>query len=271
MASRWIVRRGDKECGPFTSPQLKSLANSGQLRRTDLVTKQGKNRYVAAVKVKGLFDSQDDPAAKEVPAKSAAAANSPADDEVLDFGVVEILEEDDPVIVLEEIDEDDDIILLEDADDAEDPEDYGIVVMDEDDDFDRPKPSPSARARKSSRDAPPARSRRGSSPRRTPAKPAKPKTPARKNVAAEGDEEDEENGPWLNLVYGLACVFGGICFFIALGEEDPNTWETSGRNRAVVAVVKLIYNIGGRWTVLGLALLLSSLFFWSAFNQFRKA
>jgi hypothetical protein len=39
----------------------------------------------------------------------------------------------------------------------------------------------------------------------------------------------------------------------------------------VVAVVKLIYNIGGRWTVLGFALLLSSLFFWSAFNQFRKA
>ena len=252
MASRWIVKRGEKESGPFTSPQLKSLADSGQLKRTDLVTKQGKNRYVPAEKVKGLFVApQSQSAAKAAPAKSKVPAKSKANAEELDFGVVEIIEDDDddPIVVLAESEDEFDVV---DFDYAED-----------EDDFEEPKP---ARSRSPKRETPPPRGRSSAPSRRTPAKPAKPKKPVKKT---DGEEDEEENGPWLNIVYGLACVFGGICFFIALGDEDPDTWQTR-RGGAVLAVVKLLYNIGGRWMVLGLAILLSSVFFWSAFNQFRK-
>ncbi len=268
MASRWIVKRGEKERGPFTSPQLKSLANSGQLKRTDLVTKQGQNRYVAAEKVKGLFvASSSQPVPKTAPAKSKVPAQSKADDEELDFGVVEILEDDDedPIVVLEESEVELDVVDFEEVE----LEEVELDVVDfdygeEEVDFEEPKP---ARTRNSKRESPPPRGRSSAPSRRAPAKPAKPKKTVKKT---DGEEDDEENGPWLNMVYGLACVVAGICLFIALGNEDPDTWQTR-RGGAVLAVVKLLYNIGGPWMVLGLAILLSSVFFWSAFNQFRKA
>lgn len=255
MASRWIVKRGDKEGGPFTSPQLKSLADSGQLRRTDLVTKQGENRYVPAEKVKGLFIPKDNPSPKDAPAKPSVPVKSKAsDDEALDFGVVEIIDDDDdPVVVLEESDEEFEVVA---------------VIDDEDDQFDfvEPEPSRSGRSRRGSS----SKRSRGDSPSRraaAPTKPARPKKPVKK---LDDEEDEDENGPWLNVFYGLTCVFGGIAMFIALANEDPNTLE-SRRNGALLAIVRLLYNIGGRWMVLGLAIALSGVFFWSAYNQFRKA
>jgi hypothetical protein len=276
MGSLWIVRRGDQERGPFTSPELRSLANSGQLRRTDLVTKQGENRYVPAEKVKGLFSAPPGNTSKNTTALTAPKAQAPAkaktsDEEGLDFGVVEIIEEDD-IIVLEEpkdeIIEGDDVVVLEEPKDEFDL--FNFDTNDADDDFDEPKPSRSGRSGSSRRETRPERGRSAAPSRRSSAldKPAKPKKPAK---TKKGDEdEDEENSPWLNVFYGVICVFAGICLFIALGKEDPSTWETR-RGAALVAIVRLIYNIGGKWMVLGLAIALSLLFFWFAFDKFRKA
>jgi hypothetical protein len=286
MGSLWIVRRGDEERGPFTSPQLRSLANSGQLRRTDLVTKQGQNRYVPAEKVKGLFSApSDNPSPARPPALPKAQAKSKsAEDDELDFGVVEIIEDDPKPLVLpkaptkakptddEELDfsvveiiEDDAVVVLDEAKDDFDFFDFDKGGGDE---FEEPEPPRSTGSGSSRRETRPAKgkssapSRRGS----PPTKPAKPKKRAKDN---DGEDEDEDSGPWLNVVYGLACIAGGIFLFIGLGKEDPNEW--SSRRGAIVAVVRLMYNIGGKWMVLGLAILISLLFFGSAISQFRKA
>lgn len=254
MASSWIVKRGEKKGGPFTSGQLKSLANSGQLRRTDLVSRQGENRYVKAEEVKGLFTApRSNPPATKAPSKTRPAARS----KDADYGTVEIIEdfEDEPVVVLEDSNDEFDVADFDD--------DFG------DEDYDEPKPARSRRSGKSTRETPPARSRNGSSRRSSaPAKPAKARKPVKKTSGDE-DEDEDDDGPWANLAYGVACLAGGIFLFIALSNGDPNTWE-SRRGGLILAVLKLMYNIGGKWMVLGLLVCLSGLFFWSAANQLRK-
>jgi nucleoid-associated protein YgaU len=268
MASRWIVKRGEKEGGPFTSPELRSLADSGQLRRTDLVTRQGSDRFVKAEEVKGL--------------------SFPPASEELEPGIVKIVEDEEPVIVIDAVDDssEEPAILIDpveepvvgiDADN--DPVDEPVFVIDSaekpaivdydydyDDDFEEPEPAPRRRSHSRSAVSP---VRSSGSRRAAPAleKPARKRKPAKKK-SADGDEE--EDGPWANLWYGLACVIAGVLLFIAMTNEDPNTWETGRRGGFLVAIVKLIYNIGGRWTVLGLMLACSGLFFWSAANQFRN-
>lgn len=308
MGSLWIVRRGDQERGPFTSPQLRSLAKSGQLRRTDLVTKQGQNRYVPAEKVKGLFTPPTNqtttltpPTKPKAPAKptfsdeddldfavaeivedddrppvrsKTPAKPKPSDDEDLDFSVVEVIEDD----AIVEIVEDDAVVeVIEDGSIVEVIEDDAVMVVGEVSDefnlfdFDtrganeskEPEPRRSSRSGSSR----PAKGQSAPPPRRAaaPSKPAKPKKRAKEN----GEEDDEENSPWANLFYGVVCVLAGILLFIGMRNEDPNEWA-SRRGGAIVAVVKLLYNIGGEWLVLVMAILISLLFFGSAINQFRK-
>jgi hypothetical protein len=284
MGSRWIVKRGDQERGPFTSPQLKSLADSGQLRRTDLVTKQGENRYVPAEKVKGLFAPKDSTLPKEAPPKPKAAAQSkvpakPEDDEEgLDFGVVEIIEEDDdPVIVLDDSRDDfeertgkadfaksDPVIVLDDS-----QEDFDAVVFedrsDDDEDYEEPRPARSKRSASSRREAPPSRGQRGSS-RRREAAPAKPKNSIKKR----DDDEEEEYGPGMNLLSAFALILVAVALYIGMSKQDPNTWE-SRKGALFLAVLRFIYNIGGKWLVVGLILLCSGLLFWKAIKQFQEA
>jgi hypothetical protein len=148
MASRWIVKRGEKEGGPFTSPELRGLADSGQLRRTDLVTRQGSDRFVKAEEVKGL-------------------AFPPASEE-LEPGILKIVEDEEPVIVIDAVDDssEEPAILIDpveepvvviDADD--DPLDEPVFVIDSvekpaivdydydaEDDFEEPEPAPRRRS-----------------------------------------------------------------------------------------------------------------------------
>ena len=62
MATGWIIKRNDKENGPFSAQQLKKLATSGKLKPEDLVRKQPGGKYQRANSIKGLFpeDSLED-------------------------------------------------------------------------------------------------------------------------------------------------------------------------------------------------------------------
>lgn len=55
QAQQWFVRRGDKEHGPFTSKQLRSMAASGKITVDDLLRKGDSPKWIKAGSVKGLF------------------------------------------------------------------------------------------------------------------------------------------------------------------------------------------------------------------------
>lgn len=56
MPGKWFYKRdGGEMLGPYTSPQFKQLAATGQLLPTDRVRKQGMVKTVVARRVKGLF------------------------------------------------------------------------------------------------------------------------------------------------------------------------------------------------------------------------
>ena len=74
MATEWFVRRGEKTSGPFTSKQLKSLANSGRLKPEDLIRKGSEGKFSPITRVQGLFDQ---PIAEESPVE----ANPPDEEE----------------------------------------------------------------------------------------------------------------------------------------------------------------------------------------------
>lgn len=57
MSHEWYYTAGGKESGPTTSEQLKELAASGQLQRTDPIWQKGTDKRVMAGTVKGLFTS----------------------------------------------------------------------------------------------------------------------------------------------------------------------------------------------------------------------
>ncbi len=59
MAASWFIERQGKETGPYSGQQLKELAASGKLRRTDLVRRQDQPKAVPAERVNGLFPSGD--------------------------------------------------------------------------------------------------------------------------------------------------------------------------------------------------------------------
>jgi len=55
MAVGWFFKRQGQSHGPVSAVELKRLADAGELARTDLVRKEDGERWVPAVRVKGLF------------------------------------------------------------------------------------------------------------------------------------------------------------------------------------------------------------------------
>jgi hypothetical protein len=51
----WYYARGEVERGPFTTIQIKALANAGKLRAEDLVWKEGMENWTSAAEVAELF------------------------------------------------------------------------------------------------------------------------------------------------------------------------------------------------------------------------
>jgi WD40 repeat protein len=55
MSDQWYVARNNKKHGPFTAAKLKELAAQGRLLSTDMLLKEGMQKWAAASSVKGLF------------------------------------------------------------------------------------------------------------------------------------------------------------------------------------------------------------------------
>lgn len=84
----WFYAKNDQPCGPVSPAELKKFAERGELHAEDLVWREGLGEWIAAGKVKGLFESnggrpvddgsppeaepaeQDSPASGEVPARA---------------------------------------------------------------------------------------------------------------------------------------------------------------------------------------------------------
>lgn len=63
MASQWYVGRGGERSGPFSSDQLRSLVEKGQLAAGDLVWKEGMAEWIDCAKVQGLLPASRLPVA----------------------------------------------------------------------------------------------------------------------------------------------------------------------------------------------------------------
>ena len=73
--AEWHYSRGNEQHGPVSSAQLKQMAAAGELLPTDLIWKDGMPGWIAAGKIKGLFEPITAPA----PAKlTQPAASTPA-------------------------------------------------------------------------------------------------------------------------------------------------------------------------------------------------
>src|SRR6266852_5260874 len=56
MGQEWFLTRGgESRYGPYSAAQLQGYAKSGQLQPTDMVWRQGMDKWVPASQVKGLF------------------------------------------------------------------------------------------------------------------------------------------------------------------------------------------------------------------------
>lgn len=62
MASGWFYKTDGQQKGPVSSNQLKQLAAAGRLKPTDLIKKENMSDWVAASRVKGLFEPPPSPA-----------------------------------------------------------------------------------------------------------------------------------------------------------------------------------------------------------------
>lgn len=86
MASEFYFARDEKKYGPFTAEQLKQFAASGRLLPTDkvwksdLIHKDGAEKWVPANRVKGLFPSgeQQQPTARQANVPSPPVEEVPA-------------------------------------------------------------------------------------------------------------------------------------------------------------------------------------------------
>ena len=58
MAAGWIIKRNNKESGPFSAQQLKKLAETGKLKPADLIRKEPGGKFQKANAVKGLFPEE---------------------------------------------------------------------------------------------------------------------------------------------------------------------------------------------------------------------
>lgn len=78
MHDKWFFTKdGKQRLGPFTSEQLYQLAGTGQLARSDMVLKVGKQKWVKAVSIRGLFSQPSQPSAV-LQAVPVVAAGPPA-------------------------------------------------------------------------------------------------------------------------------------------------------------------------------------------------
>lgn len=57
MTTRWWYAKGDGQRGPFTSEELKKLAETGELDRADSVWREGESDRWPAASIKGLFEA----------------------------------------------------------------------------------------------------------------------------------------------------------------------------------------------------------------------
>jgi hypothetical protein len=73
--AEWFYGKDNTQHGPISAAELKQLAQDGRLKPADLVWREGMGEWIAASKVKGLFD--DSPAAPPQ-ARPAAPKASPA-------------------------------------------------------------------------------------------------------------------------------------------------------------------------------------------------
>jgi hypothetical protein len=238
----FYVKRGDKEQGPFSSSDLKEFAESGKLRKTDKIRKEDSQKYYPAESVKGLFAKSS--SAKQAPAKKRKPSKQV--EEI--YGGAELVEE-----------SADGFDYADDFNDEDDFDEYG-----EDEDF---EPEPARKRRPRSPAGPrPARGQKSSRKGSAANKPAKKRKAAKKS--AEGEEDEEEDGPWMNMFYGVCCIAGGIFLFIALGQGSPDDWGRKGG--LVKLIVQLLYYVGGRWAVLVLLTLGGLLLIGTGIKQLRE-
>ncbi len=249
MASRWIVKRKDKEQGPFSSQQLKKLADSGQLRTTDWVRKHDSDQFVKAEKVKGLFDSPPVKSSKP----SRGRSSSP---EMLVAEVVEVVDDAAPKTAKSTREDfDDGYIDYDVADDGF--EDFDADGFEDYEDYEAPAPRRSA-SRRTGRDVAPRRAAATGRKRSS----IKPKTKkARKRKSSSNDDED---GPWQNLYSGVVCIAVGVGIFFAIGPEGV---EISGVGLITWTMMLLNY-IGGRWAILGFFVLAGVICLHDSFKKF---
>lgn len=57
-AIQWYYARGDQQCGPVSSSELKRLAEQGQLPPETLVWREGMKEWIPARSVRGLFEGE---------------------------------------------------------------------------------------------------------------------------------------------------------------------------------------------------------------------
>jgi uncharacterized RDD family membrane protein YckC len=67
MAEEWYVGSNGQQSGPFTLQQLRQMAASGQLSKTDLIWKEGLANWVPSSAIKGLFSAAADLSATSSP------------------------------------------------------------------------------------------------------------------------------------------------------------------------------------------------------------
>ena len=72
---QWFYKVADREIGPLAAPQLKAMAQRGNLRPEDLVRLGTDGRWVPAERVQGLFPQPGSPPAKGgKPAQAGSAS-----------------------------------------------------------------------------------------------------------------------------------------------------------------------------------------------------
>jgi hypothetical protein len=83
--TRWFLARNKQRMGPYSSAQLKQFADAGNIVPADMILKEGRQKWVSAGSVKGLFTaaprpvaSPDLPVAEPKPIQENGAARSGA-------------------------------------------------------------------------------------------------------------------------------------------------------------------------------------------------
>ena len=91
MATGWIIKRNNKESGPFSPQQLKQLASSGKLKPEDLLRKEPGGKFQRANSIKGLFPEKAAEEDEDDTTDSAEFANI----DISRFGDLPMEEDDD--------------------------------------------------------------------------------------------------------------------------------------------------------------------------------